>query len=763
LINNFLSMSLVWALLLFLSGVPIIAQAQYRWVLTQGGSPTEVAGNENATNILLRTKREAWSGDLWAYYPGGHTHAHYRLISGDVYQEWVWFPGGSQQHQKQYKNGRLDGPSYLYYTNGATKAELWYRDGQLVSILAKHPSGAIAYNGHIVDGKPFPPSARNEEGQDLRENKASTAEGPLSLQEVLDFIETPVAVDEKAMAEAARSSPPPAETSEVAPPGTLKMSYTALGGVGTLEQDGRSTRYVRDANDIVQGVVQTGTGLLTNEVRYSRKPGHGGIDAVEVVTEDGARQTRYFIDGYITGAQAGALRVSYRRVLGAPLLAETRLEWEESGVSVVRLTRLLVPGPTFHRVEWKVGERVIDAQSYTYLPNSDLLSSCQQSDGTVWRYSYDKLDHLGTASLLDGTSGKPVPGLQFAYKYDTIGNLLASAETTWRGGGNKFVANDRNVHVDRSWSSRIVLIDTRSIDAPASPVADGSSTGWVGRYRAQMLSISNAAGQLLKEPVAFPGASLFHNQMKNRWVPARHETPVYTAMMRLSEDSRFTYSYTPMGRLSSVTPRVPGNGPRVEFEYAPSGERAAKRVYVHENDAWVLARTHYFVYDRRRLLREIIQGEPPNPTHLVRDYIWGLDAAGYRNGTSLDAAGGAGGLLAVFETRAGRTRVFAVVTDKLGTVRQLVDMENGAVTAEYLLTPYGEPLGEWGADAGACPFRLHTRYYDEDCGLYYYLQRDYQPGPGKWITLSEVENLANPNGTSFCRNDPVNRISVEGE
>jgi RHS repeat-associated protein len=90
-----------------------------------------------------------------------------------------------------------------------------------------------------------------------------------------------------------------------------------------------------------------------------------------------------------------------------------------------------------------------------------------------------------------------------------------------------------------------------------------------------------------------------------------------------------------------------------------------------------------------------------------------------------------GGLLLVRSVELGVTNF--VAHDGNGNVAALVNVANGAVTAQYEYGPFGELLRATGESAKANPFRFSTKYQDDESDYLYYGYRSYNPSTGRWL------------------------------
>jgi RHS repeat-associated protein len=153
------------------------------------------------------------------------------------------------------------------------------------------------------------------------------------------------------------------------------------------------------------------------------------------------------------------------------------------------------------------------------------------------------------------------------------------------------------------------------------------------------------------------------------------------------------------------------------------------------------------------------------------------------NGPGAASAGGIGGLVEVIHYNGvdgnGAPVVSAAywpVYDDKGNVVALVDSGVGTghtqgIVASIEYSPFGEVAAVDGAPgsgidistiADFCPFLFSTKYAEPSVGLYYYGERYYEPGVGKWLNRDPLEEEGGLNLYAFCGNDPVNAVDPTG-
>ncbi|MEZ4253786.1 MAG: RHS repeat-associated core domain-containing protein [Polyangiales bacterium] len=82
--------------------------------------------------------------------------------------------------------------------------------------------------------------------------------------------------------------------------------------------------------------------------------------------------------------------------------------------------------------------------------------------------------------------------------------------------------------------------------------------------------------------------------------------------------------------------------------------------------------------------------------------------------------------------------VYRVVTDQVGSVRRLVNVETGAVAASFDYSPFGVLEREEGSLAARFPFRFAGGLWDGDTGLVRFGARDYDPRVGRWTAKDPI-------------------------
>ncbi len=364
-----------------------------------------------------------------------------------------------------------------------------------------------------------------------------------------------------------------------------------------------------------------------------------------------------------------------------------------------------------------------------------------------------------------------MPGQQFEYGFDDIGNRLST-----KGGGDQNGANLQSatysVNSLNQYTSRTVpgVVPVLGLATPAATVSlslNGGAASAVtyrkGEYFWKETAVPNTS-------VAYPsfnvtavnGGSSATPVSGNVFVPKTPEVYDDLATASVNEgydldgnqlrDGRWTYTWDAENRLIKMDPinGLPAGADwRFRFGYDAKGRRITKTAEQWVGGAWVMKVNSRFVYDGWNLLAELTSANA-----VIRTYVWGSDLSG-----SLQGAGGVGGLLEVNDTSNG---AHFVSHDGNGNVGALVSVTGGATTASYEYGPFGELIRSTGSLAKNNPFRFSTKYQDNETDLLYYGYRYYSQSAGRWLSRDPVHELGGLNVYAFVNNRSSGRIDYLG-
>ena len=206
----------------------------------------------------------------------------------------------------------------------------------------------------------------------------------------------------------------------------------------------------------------------------------------------------------------------------------------------------------------------------------------------------------------------------------------------------------------------------------------------------------------------------------------------------MTQHGEWTYAYDSGNRLVSVA----SNGTTVATMSYDTQGRRVKKVAADG--------THRYFYDGWLLVYEHVV-RPNNTTNEV-EYVWGRDVSGTRDG-----AAGIGGLL--YQKRDGA--IYVPWYDAYGNILGYRDAQ-GNVVASYSYDAFGNIINQSGTMADTFSFRFSTKYFDADCGLYYYGYRHYKPQIMRWLTEDPAGLNGGMNMYLFCSNAAIYKSDTDG-
>ncbi len=187
------------------------------------------------------------------------------------------------------------------------------------------------------------------------------------------------------------------------------------------------------------------------------------------------------------------------------------------------------------------------------------------------------------------------------------------------------------------------------------------------------------------------------------------------------------YQYSARGDLLSV--HLP-TGALVEYVVDPTGHRIGRKVNGILNRGWL--------YDGEDGLVAELDGQG----QLVSRFVYG----GRSN-------------VPEYMTKGGQT--YRLVTDQLGSVRLVVEVQSGAIIQRIDYDEFGRV--SLNTSPGFQPFGYAGGLYDDDTKLVAFRARDYDPETGRWTNRDPLLfSGGDPNLYRYASGDPINRIDPSG-
>lgn len=429
-----------------------------------------------------------------------------------------------------------------------------------------------------------------------------------------------------------------------------------------------------------------------------------------------------------------------------------------------------------------VGEDVAVGWDYEYDPvmRARRVRTTPRTVGVSgWASSYNDRGEVVSHLRVDG-GGVVVPGQEWSYNYDGIGNRLTAA----RGSGletrttiystneqNQYVqlGNPAGLEVSGVTSEGVVRVSVNGLPTQGRPPGNGEAHGFAAWVPVDNTTVNWPYIEVVaeKEGAGLGGAILRSIERGYRYTPHATELQEYDPDGNLVRDGKWNYLWDGENRLVGMQMKeegVPIQVPllQLSFKYDALGRRVMKTVKerrafgtpLTRPTEWSLRLEHSYRYDGWNLIAELAE-RPGQSTisNIVRGYAWGADLSGH-----IEGAGGVGGLLGMVD-ELGETSTICM--DVQGNVMGLIDVATATLKARLEYDPFGNVLVEIGH--AACPFKFSTKYTDEETGLTYFGLRYYSPTLGRWINRDPSGLMGGPNAYCMVENNPIGKYDYLGQ
>ncbi|MBL9168615.1 MAG: RHS repeat-associated core domain-containing protein, partial [Verrucomicrobiales bacterium] len=384
------------------------------------------------------------------------------------------------------------------------------------------------------------------------------------------------------------------------------------------------------------------------------------------------------------------------------------------------------------------------------------------ADGSYWVYEYDRLGQVISGKRF-WANGTPVPGQQYEYGFDDIGNRKTAANGGDSEGANlrsfTYAVNDANQYTSRQVPATLDVLGvargavTVKLDAGAAVPVSYTQ----GEYFRHEIT-ARASDTVMAYPQVTVAVSGGSSQAGRIFVSVKNEVYTHDSDGNLMQDGRWTYHWDAENRLTNmVSVALPNSPPgttpiRLEFRYDYLGRRIYKGVFTVASPN-TPAKQERYVYDGWNVVL-VLDGA----SVVQRSFLWGMDLSG-----SMQGAGGVGGLVAIKE-HTGTVGTHVPVYDGNGNVTALVTGQGGTstITGTYEYGPFGESIRSSGTLAKNNPFRFSTKYQDDETDLLYYGYRFYNASTGRWLSRDPIGDKGGLNYYSFVENGPNTKIDPDG-
>jgi RHS repeat-associated protein len=371
-------------------------------------------------------------------------------------------------------------------------------------------------------------------------------------------------------------------------------------------------------------------------------------------------------------------------------------------------------------------------------------------DGSYWVYQYDSLGQV-TSGHKHFRDNSPVPGQEFDYSFDTIGNRTQTLAGGDQNGANQRAANYSVNNLNQITSRQYPgTADVIGAALATNAVTVNGQTAWrKAEYFWSSINLNNSGSAQWQTPTI---VSANYNASGGIYAPSTPEQFSYDLDGNLTTDGRWNYTWDGENRLKSMTVNTSA-GPQYQltFVYDAKGRRIQKNVAEYNGSAYVMQTTADFLCDGWNLIAML-----NSQSLILNSFVWGNDLSG-----SMQGAGGVGGLLEVGYFGAAPTNCF-IAFDGNGNVAALINAADGTVAANYEYGPFGEVIRATGPMAKVNPMRFSTKYQDDESDLLYYGYRYYKPSTGTWLSRDPESEVAGLNLYGFSGNNPVMYVDSLG-
>ena len=383
--------------------------------------------------------------------------------------------------------------------------------------------------------------------------------------------------------------------------------------------------------------------------------------------------------------------------------------------------------------------------TYSYVPNSSLLSGYTNDLGLAVAYEYEP--HRDVKTIVSNAWGTNTIST-FAYDYDAIGRRtrrIDDGTTT-----NLFGYNLRSELVSAEMGTNTYSYAYDPIGNRTSASENGTTT----TYAANSLNQYTALNPASTNPTPF----------------------TYDPDGNMTSDGTWSYTWDAENRLIEVQPLVTNlDSTLVQYMYDAQSRRIARRefawmAFLHDDPAWRYVQGRAYRYDDWNLLQELKPATTPRtpPTYIPQTdlsltgvtglvaaaYVWGLDLSG-----TLHDAGGVGGLL--MQRHSDANSPWFSFCDANGNITDLLD-EDGALSAHYDYDADGNTCAQSGDSANDNSVRFSTKFFDDVTSLYYFGYRFFCLEMKRWCNRDPLEERGGLNLYVASNNNPISLNDLFG-
>jgi RHS repeat-associated protein len=262
--------------------------------------------------------------------------------------------------------------------------------------------------------------------------------------------------------------------------------------------------------------------------------------------------------------------------------------------------------------------------------------------------------------------------------------------------------------------------------------------------------IYDALGQLIEEKTNGTTCATYqydkNGNRTNATVNGQTTAATYDDQDRLLTYGNETYGYSPTGVTTSRT----ANGETTTYRHDAFGELQEIETtagdyadYQYDDAGRRIARYSAYSDDKYYLYKDAINpiAELDSAGDVVAEYIYGSKP-----------------YVPEYMIKSGTT--YKIITDRLGSVRMVVNANTGAIAQRIDYDAFGNISQD--TNPGFQPFGFHGGLYDPETGLTRFGARDYNPRTGRWLSRDPIGISGGLNLYQAFGCNPVNFIDPFG-
>jgi RHS repeat-associated protein len=393
--------------------------------------------------------------------------------------------------------------------------------------------------------------------------------------------------------------------------------------------------------------------------------------------------------------------------------------------------------------------------------------AARREDGTTWSYNYNGRSEVTGAEKRQENSDL-VPGLNFGYNYDGMGNRLSASKgvpalvTEYEPDAMNRYASITSPGGDDILVKSGAPVDVEVDETPATVTTSGD-------FHSARITADNTTSPAFPE-ISITGEDNF-SETGHRWVPQATFSPTYDDDGNLTNDGRWIYTWDAMNRLAGMTPTtaaltagVPNQ--TLTFGYDHLNRRIAKKVTTTTSGGSTV-KDHRYLYEGWNVVAQFT-ADTNNELTPDATYLWSLDLSG-----SFHGAGGVGGLhsvnlfhLPLGEGQGEGAKLCLACYDANGNIIAWTD-STGRVLQRQDYDPFGnrvirERLDITSEQSDRLEYGFSTKPLDAETGLIYYIHRYYGPRHGQWLSEDPIGITGGLNLYGFVGNSALGKWDYLG-